>query len=153
MAPFYGWGSTASRLEPLQGASLLFTTNFPEIPGIHFIDLGRMRLSWPWVHPVVLNMGPRVWKSSDLTTRPSLHIRTTIECRFTLKRICGMIITYCQMHHTDKYFQHRSIIWPVWLNGWVFSKEPSGCGFESRCCDLNFIYCPCFEQGVPLYRV
>ena len=26
MAPFYGWGSTASRLEPLQGGSLLFTT-------------------------------------------------------------------------------------------------------------------------------
>ena len=23
MAPFYGWGSTASRLEPLQGGSLL----------------------------------------------------------------------------------------------------------------------------------
>ena len=30
MAPFYGWGSTASRLEPLQGDSLLFTTKFPE---------------------------------------------------------------------------------------------------------------------------
>ena len=28
MAPFYGWGSTASRLEPLRGGSLLFTTNF-----------------------------------------------------------------------------------------------------------------------------
>ena len=27
MAPFYGWGSTASRLEPLQGGSLLFTIN------------------------------------------------------------------------------------------------------------------------------
>ena len=26
MAPFYGWGSTASRLQPLQGGSLLFTT-------------------------------------------------------------------------------------------------------------------------------
>ena len=26
MAPFYGWGSAASRLEPLQGGSLLFTT-------------------------------------------------------------------------------------------------------------------------------
>ena len=26
MAPFYGWGSTASRLEPLRGGSLLFTT-------------------------------------------------------------------------------------------------------------------------------
>ena len=33
MAPFCGWGSTASRLEPLRGGSLLFTTKFPEIPG------------------------------------------------------------------------------------------------------------------------
>ena len=33
MAPFYGWGSTASRLQPLRGGSLLFTTQFPEIPG------------------------------------------------------------------------------------------------------------------------
>ena len=43
MTPFYEWVSTASRLEPLQGGSLLFTTKFPEIPGIHFIDLGRMK--------------------------------------------------------------------------------------------------------------
>ena len=43
MAPFYGWGSTASRLEPLRGGSLLFTTKFPEAPGTHFIDLGRMK--------------------------------------------------------------------------------------------------------------
>ena len=35
MAPFYGWGSTASRLEPLRGSSLLFTSKFPEIPGTH----------------------------------------------------------------------------------------------------------------------
>ena len=42
MAPFYGWGSTASRRESLRGGSLLFTTKFPEIPGTHFIDLGRM---------------------------------------------------------------------------------------------------------------
>ena len=43
MAPFYGWGSTASRLQPLRGGSLLFTIQFPEIPGTHFIDLGRMK--------------------------------------------------------------------------------------------------------------
>ena len=43
MAPFYGWGSTASRLEPLPGGNLLFTTKFPESSGIHFIDLGRMK--------------------------------------------------------------------------------------------------------------
>ena len=44
MVPFHGWGSTASRLEPLLGGgSLPFTTKFPEIPGTHFIDLGRMK--------------------------------------------------------------------------------------------------------------
>ena len=43
MAPFCGWGSTASRLEPLRGGSLLSTTKFPEIPGTHFIDLQRMK--------------------------------------------------------------------------------------------------------------
>ena len=37
MAPYYGWGSTASRLVTL------FTTKFPDIPGTHFIDLGRMK--------------------------------------------------------------------------------------------------------------
>ena len=42
MASFYGWGSAALRLETLRGGSLLFTTKFPEIPGSHFIDLGRM---------------------------------------------------------------------------------------------------------------
>ena len=40
---FYGWGSTASRLQPLRGGSLLFTIQFPDIPGTHFIDLGRMK--------------------------------------------------------------------------------------------------------------
>ena len=39
MAHFYGWGSTASGLEPLRGGSLLFTTKFPEIPGIQFTFL------------------------------------------------------------------------------------------------------------------
>ena len=44
MAPFYyGWGSTVSRLQPLRGGSLLFTTKFPEIPVTYFIDLGRMK--------------------------------------------------------------------------------------------------------------
>ena len=30
-------------IQPLQGGSLLFTIQFPEIPGTHFIDLGRMK--------------------------------------------------------------------------------------------------------------
>ena len=38
MAPFYGWASIASRLEPLRGGSLLFTTKTPEISCAHFTN-------------------------------------------------------------------------------------------------------------------
>ena len=54
-----------------------------------------------------------------------------------------------QMHRTDKYSQHSSIIWPVWPNGWVFVYELSDCQFESRCSHLIFRYGGCFEQGIP----
>ena len=73
MAPFYGWGLTASRLEPLRGGSLLFTTKFSEIPSTMYRPWKDERLSQPWCHPVVLNMGPRDSESSDLITSPSLH--------------------------------------------------------------------------------
>ena len=43
MAPFYGCGSTASRLVPLPGGSLHFTIKLQDIPGTHFIDLRRMK--------------------------------------------------------------------------------------------------------------
>ena len=38
------------------------------------------------------------------------------------------------MHLADQHSKYISIIWPVWLNGWVFVYELSGCGFEFRCC-------------------
>ena len=66
MAPSFGWGSTASRLGPLRVASLLFTTKFPEIPGTHFIDFGRVKgwvdlggtqLFWRW-GPCIGNPAP-----------------------------------------------------------------------------------------------
>ena len=44
MAPFYGWGSTASSLQShYEEAVYFFTTNFAEIPGTHLINLGRMK--------------------------------------------------------------------------------------------------------------
>ena len=55
------------------------------------------------------------------------------------------------MHHTDKYSQHSSIIWPFWPNGWVPVYELSGSRFESSCNHLNFRFCPSFEQEVPWY--
>ena len=56
---------------------------------------------------------------------------------FTLKLVRDVIIRYSQMHHTNKYSQYSPIIWPVWLNGWVFVYEVNGRGFEFRCCHLN----------------
>ena len=66
MVPFYGRGSTASRLEPLRGGSLLFTTKFPEISGTHFTVLGRMKgwvdlgaTQWFWARdPRIGNPAP-----------------------------------------------------------------------------------------------
>ena len=41
--PFFGRGSIVSRLEPLRGGSLLFTTKFREIAGTHFTNFRRMK--------------------------------------------------------------------------------------------------------------
>ena len=78
-----------------------------------------------------------------------LDTQETIGWKFTLKCARDMIITYSQMHRTDKYPQHSSIIWLVWVNSRVFVYELSGCRFESRCSPLNFRYRTCFSQGVP----
>ena len=83
------------------------------------------------------------------SSKEFLDIQATVECGFTLKLVHDMKKTYNQMHRTDKYSQHSSIIWPVWPNGWVFVYEVSGCGFESRSSHLIFRYGAFFEQGVP----
>ena len=36
MVPLYGLGSTASRLEPLRGGNLLFTTKYPKFKYYYF---------------------------------------------------------------------------------------------------------------------
>ena len=76
----------------------------------------------------------------------SCHVRVS---EWIHTRVRDMIKTYSQMHRTDKYSQHSSIIWPAWLNGWVFVYELSGCGFESSCSHFTFRFRACFEQGVP----
>ena len=45
MDPFYGRGSSASRLEPPRGGSLLFTTKFPEISGTHFVASKHLKIT------------------------------------------------------------------------------------------------------------
>ena len=65
-----------------------------------------------------------------------------------VKHVRDMTRTYSQIQHTDKYSQLRAIFWTVWLNGWVFVYELSGCGFESSCSHLSIRSRTCFEQGV-----
>ena len=77
------------------------------------------------------------------------HLAKFTLCGFTSKHVRDLIKTYSQVHRADKYWQHSSIIWPVWPNGWVFVYELSGCGFESSCSHLKFRFRAGFEQGVP----
>ena len=70
---------------------------------------------------MVVGLNPvAVTQTSDIGPVSSKHlldIQATKECRFTLKRVRDMIITYSQMHRTDKYSQYSSVIWSVGLNG------------------------------------
>ena len=85
---------------------------------------------------------------APILSKDFLDIRATIECGFTLKRVRDMIRTYSEIHRTDKYSQHRSIIW---LNGLALVYELSGCGFESSSSHLNLIFYACFQQGLPCH--
>ena len=61
------------------------------------------------------------------------------KCGFTLKSVYDKARTYSQMHCTDKFSQHGSVPWPVWINGCLFVYELSGCGFEPSCGHLHIL--------------
>ena len=71
------------------------------------------------------------------------NLKAYVTCWQPFKCVRDMIIVYSQMHCTDTFSQHSSIIWIVfwriWLNGWVFVYKLSCCGFESRCCHLKLL--------------
>ena len=102
---------------------------------------------------MVLDSGPvavtEAWDFAPASSKEFLEIQATIECGTTLKRVLEMTPTYSQMHRTDRYSEHGSIICPVLSNSCVFLNELSGSGFESGCSHLNFRFCTCFQEGVP----
>ena len=65
-----------------------------------------------------------------VSSKEFLDIQATIEYGFTLKRVQDMVRTYSQLHRTDKYSEHSSIIRSVWPNGCVFVYEQSGLGWS-----------------------
>ena len=78
-----------------------------------------------------------------------LQNQVTIEFGLTLKRVPDMTRPYSQLHRANKYSQHSSKVWSVWLNSWVFLYKLSGCRFEFSCNHLNFIFVTCFVKIVP----
>ena len=98
----------------------------------------RLRTNWLWVRISLLLLKLQIWRL--LRARSSLTLRQTIKCRFPMKLVCEMIITYSLMRRTDKYSQHSLLNWPVWLNGWVFVYELSGSGFEFHYCHTSLIH-------------
>ena len=107
----------------------------------------RLRSKWLWVRVSLLSFELQLWRL--LQARSSLTFRQIIDCGSTLKLVRDMMITYSQMYRTNKNSHYSSIIWPVWLNGWVYIYEVSDCGFEFWKHHLNLRYGTLFEQGVP----
>ena len=94
-----------------------------------------------------------IWSLTDSNRiRTHNHLvrkRTLIHLAKLAKWFSCVVRTYLysQMHRTQKYSPHSSIICPVWRNGWVFVYELKGCGFESRCCHFNFRYGAFFDMN------
>ena len=71
MTPFYGWGSTVSRLQSHYEETVYFLPfSSQEILVLNWLTSEKdEKLSWPWSLPVVLKPGPMEYESSTLTTR------------------------------------------------------------------------------------
>ena len=113
---------------------------------------------WPnvWVFVYKLSGSRFVFSCSHLNLRffdcaeqGLPWLQATVNNGFTLKCAHDMTRTYGQMHRTDKYSEHSSIVWSVGPNGWVFIYELTGSVFESSCSHFNFRFRVFFKQGVP----
>ena len=75
----------------------------------------------PFKNEVVLGSSPVAFTfPSDFAHaigKKFFHIQATIECGFTLNHVCDMTRTCSQMHRTDKYSEHNSILWLVEAKG------------------------------------
>ena len=93
--------------------------------------------NFPFLHSTNFHVWVHIESNWNIPFSFMDKLRRTTECGFNLKLIRDIIITYSQMHCTDKYLQKNSIIWPVWLNDWVFVYKLSGCGFKFRCSHVS----------------
>ena len=71
----------------------------------------------------------------------SLNLSSTSSNLANLFSACNFFYFYWNLRATIRQVTKASL-----GKGWVYDYELSGCGFESRCCHLNFRYSACFSK-------
>ena len=115
-------GSTASRLKPFQGSSLLFTTKLPEISGTHFSDLGRMKgwadlgvTQWFWTRdPWIRNPVP--WPLGHYSIAGAIIYNIVLELPKTIKKSMAKRIAQ----------KSCTVLFPLWS----FRKNDTYCALR-----------------------
>ena len=92
----------------------MFTTQLNHLANL-VKSLG-VHLRTKWLSSVAVILTSDI---ASLSIKEFLDIQVSKICGFTLKRVRDMTRSHSQMHRFDKYSQHSSIIWPVWLNSCV----------------------------------
>ena len=88
----------------------------------HLINLAKwlsvhLRTKRLWVRITLLSLKLQIWRL--LRARSSLTFRQTIECRFTLKLVPDMIVTYT---HITSFFLNRSKS-NEWMNRFFYHRS------------------------------
>ena len=95
-----------------------------------------------WSRMIVLSDYNLTWNHNHLVRKRKLNhlakLAKWLSCVVSTHLYGAFDCMFLSAPYRYKYSQRSSIIWPVWLNGWVF---------ESSSSHLNFRFCPCFEQG------
>ena len=85
------------------------------------------------------------WLQRDSNPQPLWQADQMIElfCEYLYVRCIWLYVFIMSRTslRVSVYSQHRSVIWPVWLNRWVLVYELSGSRFESRCIHLSIVVC------------
>ena len=76
-----------------------------------------------------------IWNLSD---RNRNRTPNHLVCKRTLSHLAKLTKWFSCFVSTYLHSRHSSVFWPLWLHGWVFVYELSGCRFESRCCHSDF---------------
>ena len=94
-----------------------------------------LRTKWLWVQVPLQSLKfqiSRLFRERSSFTCMQLHSVDLIETRMWHDKSTQL------NHHKGTYSHHSSIIWPVWIKGWVYVYQLSGCVFESFCSQILF---------------